>query len=247
MTSSKITSKFHRQFEHILVNKYGPSLKKIIANTLPDSYKINIITHMPKLKTWVKKQKNSFPTFNTRFELYEYIQKQYLQKNSVDYLEFGVFEGATIDFWRKINQNPKSRFYGFDTFTGLPDDWICLVGSRLKSALDCQGNLPKIDDKRVQFYKGLFQNTIDQFIQDYHPQDNIIIHNDSDLYSSSLYLLTRLHDIIKKNTIIIFDEFNNVMDEFRALEDYCAAYYRKYTVIAATNQFYQQVAIQFDE
>lgn len=247
MIIKKIISKLRGQFEQIFVYKYGPSLKKIITNTLPDSYKINIITHMPRLKTWEKKQKNSFPTFNTRFELYEYIQTQYLQKDSVDYLEFGVFEGATIDFWRKLNQNPKSRFYGFDTFTGLPEDWKNIIGHRPSSTWDCQGNLPKIDDKRVQFYKGLFQNTIDQFIQDYHPQDNIIIHNDSDLYSSSLYLLTRLHDIIKKNTIIIFDEFNNVMDEFRALEDYCAAYYRKYTVIASTNDFYQRVAIRFDE
>jgi len=247
MIVRKVTSKLQEQFEQIFINKYGPSLKKIIANTLPDSYKINIITRMPKLKTWEKKQKKSFPVFNTRFELYEYIQAQYLQKDSVDYLEFGVFEGATIDFWCKLNQNPKSRFYGFDTFTGLPEDWKNIIGHRPISTWDCQGNLPKIDDKRVQFYKGLFQNTIDQFIQDYHPQDNIIIHNDSDLYSSSLYLLTRLHDIIKKNTIIIFDEFNNVMDEFRALEDYCTAYYRKYTVIAATDDFYQRVAIQFDE
>lgn len=240
-------NKLRSQIEEIIVNKYGPTLKKIIVNTLPDSYKINIITHMPKLKTWEKKQKKDFPTFNTRFELYQYIQRQYLQKDSVDYLEFGVFEGATIDFWCKLNQNPKSRFYGFDTFTGLPEDWKNLIGSRPSSTWDCQGNLPKVDDKRVQFYKGLFQNTIDQFIQNYQPQENIIIHNDSDLYSSSLYLLTRLHDIIKKNTIIIFDEFNNVMDEFRALEDYCAAYGRKYTVIASTNDFYQRVAIQFDE
>lgn len=240
-------NKLRSQFEEIIVNKYGPSLKKIIVNILPDSYKINIIIRMPKLKTWEKKHGKSFPTFNTRFELYEYIQTQYLQKDSVDYLEFGVFEGATIDFWCKLNQNPKSRFYGFDTFTGLPEEWKNLIGSRPISTWDCQGNLPKIDDKRVQFYKGLFQDTIDQFIQNYHPQENIIIHNDNDLYSSSLYLLTRLHDIIKKNTIIIFDEFNNVMDEFRALEDYCTAYNRKYTVIASTNDFYQRVAIQFDE
>lgn len=247
MTIGNITSKLCGQFERTFVNKYGPSLKKMIAKTLPDSYKINIVTRMPKLKTWGKKYDGSFPTFNTRFKLYEYVQAQYLQNDSVDYLEFGVFEGATIDFWCKLNQNPKSRFYGFDTFTGLPEDWKNIIGHRPTSTWDCQGNLPKIDDKRVQFYKGLFQNTIDQFIQEYHPQNKIIIHNDSDLYSSSLYMLTRLHNIIKKNTIIIFDEFNNVMDEFRALEDYCAAYYRKYKVIASTNDFYQRVAIQFDE
>jgi len=244
--TNTITKKLQGQFERIFVNKYGPLIKKIIVNTLPDSDKINIITSMPKLKSWVKKQKDPFPIFETRFELYEYVQTQYLQKDPIDYLEFGVFEGLTIDFWRKLNQNPKSRFYGFDTFTGLPETWKNLVSDRPSSTWDCQGKMPEIDDQRVRFYKGLFQDTIDQFIRDYHPQDKIVIHNDSDLYSSSLYMLTRLHDFIKKDTIIIFDEFSNVMHEFRALEDYCAAYYRKYKVIAATKDFYLQIAIQFE-
>ncbi len=238
--------KLHTKLEEILVNKWGPSLKKIISSVFPDSYKINIITNMPKLRTWEKKQEKSFPVFKTRFELHEHIQKQFLHDDSVDYLEFGVFEGATVDFWAKMNQNPKSRFYGFDTFTGLPEEWKNLIGHRPSSTWTCEGNLPQIDDKRVQFFKGLFQDTIDQFLQNYDPQKNIVIHNDSDLYSSSLYLLTRLHNIIKKDTIIIFDEFNNVMDEFRALDNYCTSYYRKYKVVGVTDDFYQHVAIQFE-
>jgi O-methyltransferase len=238
--------KINTKFEEIIVNKYGPSLKKIITEIFPDSYKINIITNMPKLKTWEKKQEKTFPIFKTRFELHEHIQNKILQDNSVDYLEFGVFEGATINFWVNQNRNPKSRFYGFDTFTGLPEEWKNLVGHRPSSTWNCEGNVPEINDERIQFFKGLFQNTIDKFLKNYEPQKNIVIHNDSDLYTSSLYLLTRLHDIIKKDTIIIFDEFNNVMDEFRALDNYCASYYRKYKVIGVTDDFYQHVAIQFD-
>ena len=157
-----------------------------------------------------------------------------------------MFEGATINFWVNQNRNPKSRFYGFDTFTGLREEWKNLVGHRPSSTWNCEGNVPEINDERIQFFKGLFQNTIDKFLKNYEPQKNIVIHNDSDLYTSSLYLLTRLHDIIKKDTIIIFDEFNNVMDEFRALDNYCASYYRKYKVIGVTDDFYQHVAIQFD-
>ena len=238
--------KINTKFEEIIVNKYGPSLKKIITEIFPDSYKINIITNMPKLKTWEKKQEKTFPIFKTRFELHEHIQNKILQDNSVDYLEFGVFEGATINFWVNQNRNPKSRFYGFDTFTGLPEEWKNLVGHRPSSTWNCEGNVPEINDERIQFFKGLFQNTIDKFLKNYEPQKNIVIHNDSDLYTSSLYLLTRLHDIIKKDTIIIFDEFNNVMDEFRALDNYCASYYRKYKVIGVTDDFYQHVPIQFD-
>ena len=219
--------------------------KKLLACTVPDSYKLRFLANMSKLKAWEKKQ-DSFPTFGTRFELYEFVQKQYFENEPIDYLEFGVWTGITIDFWRKLNQNPQSRFYGFDTFTGLPEDWHNLLQDIPKGSWDCQGNLPQIDDKRIMYYKGLFQKTLDGFLKKYQSNNQIVIHNDSDLYSSSLYLLTRIHDIIKKNTIIIFDEFSNVMHEFQALEDYCSAYQRTYNVIASTKDYYQRVAIQFD-
>jgi O-methyltransferase len=220
-------------------------LRKLLARTIPDSYKLKTIANMSTLKTWEKKQ-TSFPTFETRYEMYDFIQKKYLENDSVDYLEFGVYEGASIDYWRKLNQNSQSRFYGFDTFTGLPEAWKNVLSDIPSGTWTTNGNLPKIDDKRVVFYKGLFQETINPFLEKYQPDNKIVIHNDSDLYSSSLYLLTRLDDMIKKNTIIIFDEFSNVMHEFKALEDYCSAYNRKYKVIAATKNFYQQVAIKFE-
>jgi|APSaa5957512576_1039674.scaffolds.fasta_scaffold05876_3 hypothetical protein len=224
---------------------YG-NVKKLLANILPDSYKIQIVTRFPKLKTWEKNQTKDFKKCSTRFELYEFLQKEYFKEKSIDYLEFGVFEGETIDFWRKLNENLDSRFYGFDTFTGLPENWKNLLSDRPKGTWDCQGEIPKIDDSRVEFFKGVFQDTLDDFLQNYESSNQIVIHNDSDLYSSTLYVLTRTHDIIKKDTIIIFDEFSNVMDEFRALEDYCISYNRKYKVIASTDDYYQRIAIKFE-
>ena len=225
--------------------KIYADIKKILATVLPDSYKIQIVTRFPKMKTWERNQNQDYPKFATRFELYEYLEKEYFKKNAINYLEFGVFEGATIEFWRKLNENPNSRFYGFDTFTGLPEDWKNLLSDRPKGTWDCQGETPKIDDQRIEFFKGIFQNTLDGFLKKYSSSNQLVIHNDSDLYSSTMYVLTRSHDIIKKNAIIIFDEFSNVMDEFRALEDYCISYNRKYKVIGATNNFYQQIAIRF--
>jgi len=207
---------------------------------------MQIIVRFPKLKTWEKCQNKDFPKFSTRFELYEFLQKNCFKNKPIDYLEFGVFEGATIDFWRKLNENPDSRFYGFDTFTGLPENWKNILSDRPKGTWDCHGKEPKIVDERIQFFKGVFQNTLDEFLQNYDSSNQLVIHNDSDLYSSTLYVLTRSHDIMKKNTIIIFDEFSNVMDEFRALEDYCSAYNRNYRVIAATENYYQQIAIKFE-
>ena len=74
-----------------------------------------------------------------------------------------------------------------------------------------------------------------------------MIHNDSDLYSSTLYVMTRCHDLLRPGSIVIFDEFASVMHELRAWEDYCAAYRREYEVLGATvspRHYFSQVAVQ---
>ncbi|MBN1424032.1 hypothetical protein JXA88_05690 [Candidatus Fermentibacteria bacterium] len=65
-------------------------------------------------------------------------------------------------------------------------------------------------------------------------EGQVVLHADADLYSSTLYVLTRCNDILRPGSVVIFDEFASVLDEFRALEDYCAAYMRDYEVIAVT-------------
>ena len=77
------------------INKKYGFLRKLLAYTIPDSQKLKIIANMSTLKTWEQKQ-ISCPTFETRYEMYDFIQKKYLDNESVDYLEFGVFEGKSI-------------------------------------------------------------------------------------------------------------------------------------------------------
>jgi O-methyltransferase len=70
---------------------------------------------------------------------------------------------------------------------------------------------------------------------------------DADLYSSTLFVLTQLHPIFKKGSILIFDEFSSVLHEFRAFEDYCVAYNVKFEVTASsrtTKSYYAHVAIR---
>jgi O-methyltransferase len=116
-----------------------------------------------------------------------------------------------------------------------------------KNSFDVGGNIPKINDDRVSYKKGLFQETLPEFLEDYNNNLQLVIHNDSDLYSSTLYVLTVAHKIIVPGTIIIFDEFSSILNEFRALEDYTSSYLREYEVIAATvssTGYYSQVAIK---
>ena len=86
----------------------------------------------------------------SREELYRHVSDALLDggKEAIDYLEFGVFEGASIGQWCVLNQNAGSRFFGFDSFEGLPEDWHW--GKR-KGAFSTGGKRPEIADPRVRF------------------------------------------------------------------------------------------------
>lgn len=200
---------------------------------LPDSELLRFIGYKPKLEAWRKSRLAHCPAFDTRLSMYDYINRELVRNEPMQYLEFGVYKGETIKYFAGINRHPNSRFVGFDTFTGLPEDWISSIRKVKRSTFDMGGEPPHSDDERISFVKGLFQDMLPGFLATYKPTGQLIIHNDSDLYSSTLYVLTYANDIIVPGTIIIFDEFYGVLHEFRALEDYCASYRRKYEVVAA--------------
>lgn len=54
---------------------------------------------------------------------------------------------------------------------------------------------------------------------------------DADLYSSTLYAFTMLSPIIQKDDIIIFDEFNVPLHEFKAFTEWTRSFYIDYEVL----------------
>jgi len=120
--------------------------------------------------------------------------------NLSDVLEFGVYKGSTLS---QIRNNIPSNFsvYGFDTFTGLPEDWI---GTSIKKGdFDLNENIPTIPN--VIFYKGLFKDTIPDYLKVSKPIK--LLHVDCDLYSSTKDVLYSLNHLILKGTFICFDEW----------------------------------------
>ena len=184
-----------------------------------------------------------------RFAMFEHVAQQSgLLDRPIDYLEFGVHKGFSFRWWVEHNQHADSRFVGFDTFTGLPEDWIEGLG---EGAFDVQGNTPDIDDARVTWKPGLFQDTLPGYMEQTPPAaaaDNerpLVVHLDADLYSSTLFALLALLPVMKSGDLVFFDEFGFSLsyDEFRAWLDAQKAFPTAHEVLARTGPHYR-VAIR---
>lgn len=144
-------------------------------------------------------------------------------------LEFGVHKGDSTRHFVTLNTSPGSRFYGFDSFEGLPEAWRGTSTEHFSVG----GNLPQIDDARVQFVKGWFRDTLPPRMNELEEASrgrSLVVHFDADLYSSTLYLLFTLGARFKRYHFI-FDEYSG--HETRALYNYiqatgaqCTFYYR---------------------
>ena len=164
------------------------------------------------------------PEFTTRLDLYKHLAS-IVGNAPIDYLEFGVWKGDAIDTWRKLNTAANSRFVGFDTFEGLPEDW---EQDHPKGTFSTLGATPNIDDARVSFVKGLFQKTLLAFLEQAKFNNRLVINIDCDLYSATLYVLTMLDRYFEPGTIIIFDDFYSLSHEFKAFIDYDRSYGRQW-------------------
>ncbi len=226
--------------------KFTTTFKILFSKLLPDSEKLRYLFWLPKLHTFHRKHGRHGAVLSSRKQLYKYINN-YISNQAITYCEFGVFQGDSIRYWTRINNHNNSSFFGFDTFSGLPESWNNFTGGLEKGTFDTQGQVPDIDDARVVFHKGLFQDTFPDFLLGYLSDKLLVINIDADLYSSTLFVLTMGHRILKKGSIIIFDEFSSVLHEFRAFEDYCAAYGVSFEVVAYTKSsksYYAHVAVQ---
>jgi O-methyltransferase len=227
-------------------SKLTTKFKIFISKILVDSDRLRYLFWLPKLEAFHKNYGKHGAFVNSRKKLYSHINSN-INNVAISYCEFGVFEGASIKYWSSLNTNNDSRFFGFDTFSGLPESWDNFTGGLQKGFFNTQGQTPSIDDGRVSFCKGLFQDTLPDFLETYDSNRVLVVNIDADLYSSTLFVLTQLHRFLKEGSIIVFDEFSSVLHEFRAFEDYCISYNVKFEVIASSRtakSYYAHVAIR---
>jgi len=173
-------------------------------------------------------------SFRDRSEMFRFVQESCLKAEALDYLEFGVFQGESIRNWASLNDHADSRFFGFDSFEGLPDDWRAGQG---KGHFNVRGEMPQIDDPRVKFVKGWFENTIPPFVRDFATKNRLVLHIDSDLYGSAMLALVHFAPFMSKGTLLIFDEFYDRDNEFKALMDWQRIYKKNFRVIAQMGDY----------
>lgn len=156
-------------------------------------------------------------------------------------LEFGVYKGRTINCLSYAY--PKEKFWGFDSFNGLPEPWYlsqdkASVTPKKWFALD---KVPEVSNT-VKLEIGLFENTIPEWLE-CHSGLVSFIHVDCDLYSSTKTILTLLNDRIVEGTVLVFDELINTPEneygnwregEWKALNEWCDQYYREIEIISRT-------------
>ncbi len=189
-------------------------LKKILSNisikTLNKLTVNNLINNHYKRILKIK-------SYNTRDDYLLSISRELDQLDNLIILEFGVYKGESLKIFSKNISDPNAKFYGFDTFTGLPEKWIDLD----KGHFTTSGITPSIKDTRISYEVGLFNKTLPKFLErlkiESKLNSNFFIHFDADLFSSTLFVLNELKYYISEY-YFSFDEFSS--DEIRALYQY---------------------------
>lgn len=136
-----------------------------------------------------------------------------------DYLEFGVFKGATFAEAHRIARAKKlddMRFFAFDSFEGLPvsdqeaDRRQFSKGEYSASLELFKSNIRKAGVKidEAQIVKGWFKDTLNADTKKkLGLKSAAVVWVDSDLYESAVTVLDFITDLVADGTILVFDDW----------------------------------------
>lgn len=156
------------------------------------------------------------------------------------FLEFGVHQGTTVNHIAK--EIPHATVYGFDVFTGLPENWR----PGFEKGFFALDRLPVVKDN-VILIEGVFANSLPSFIGQ-HPTGIVaMMHIDCDLYSSTRDVFAALGPMIRPGTVVCFDEYWNYFGwrehEFKAWREWTLAHGITYEYVGFVPS-HQQVAVR---
>jgi len=158
-----------------------------------------------------------------------------------DYYEFGLYRGYT--FLAAYEASKRSglaamRFYGFDSFRGLPElqdeeagDPRFFQGQFAASREQVRSDLTKrgMDWSRAELIEGYYEDSLTDQLKSALPRKHAgVVLLDCDLYSSTVTALDWLDDLVRPGSILLFDDWESYGDrrdigQPRAFHEYLAA------------------------
>jgi hypothetical protein len=196
---------------------YPKYLARLLGAHLSPSqlYGLQAVVNQLKLGRWMRDHGFHFDRpLADRWAVFETVVPR-VRDARVLYLEFGVFKGRTTRYWSSKLLHPEAKLHGFDSFEGLPEEWAGHAGGKIFNA---EGQIPVIDDPRVQFFKGWFEQVLPSYVVPEH--DLLLVVMDADLYSSTSLVLRHLRPHIRPGTLLYFDELNHVEHEPKAFDEF---------------------------
>lgn len=196
-----------------ILNKIRTVLEKISKHLLPKKNLNKTASSFEKYKNdCLNKSYNNFKKYfyqatfvsNHRLQLDYSIKKAIeLNKNykSEICLEFGVYKGNSINYLSRFVK----KIYGFDTFTGLTEDWTGGSINHFKERYTTLGKLPKVPSN-VNLIVGDIRKTLEPFLGETNSKI-FFINFDLDTYESTKFALSKVKKNFTSNTILYFDEF----------------------------------------
>ncbi len=193
------------------LNYFRFYLSKLIKHTIPtkddtkssfDYYKNDMLRE--SYNHFKKYFKNSVFITNKMLHFDYSIRKSIeLNEDRKDglFLEFGVYKGANVNYISRYAE----KVYGFDTFTGLTEDWTGGNVNHFKGTYSLGGNIPKVN-KNVTLIKGDVRDTLEEFLKN-NTSKITFCSIDIDTYESAKFVLSKIKHKFSSNTIIHFDEF----------------------------------------
>ena len=151
------------------------------------------------------------------------------------WLEFGVSTGTSLGV---IAEQTQERVYGFDSFEGLPEDWVRGEGRPTLKRGAFRGG-PKAVSPHVTLVPGLFADTVPRFVEE-KSEVVAFMHVDCDIYTSTRTVLRSFCHKLVPGTVIVFDELFNypnfVDHEMRALLETAAEQGLEYEYLGYVNR-----------
>ncbi|MBY0291217.1 MAG: class I SAM-dependent methyltransferase [Mycobacteriaceae bacterium] len=152
-------------------------------------------------------------------------------------LDLGVWIGWST---RLTSEVCARRVYGFDTFSGLVEDWQLenqvvksgtfslshplAEGAMRLTGVTLQDGVPAPLGRDVQFIKGSTYETLAPFLAECPGVSIGLFHMDLDTYESCLHALETCKDHFAEGSVLVFDEYLVTSGEMRAFFEFQSKY-----------------------